>query len=232
MFKGKTFLIGALFLTSIAFIIFNSCDTGIGGGTNDPQRKVIVESVPANINTLVDNDAYIYIFQVGSLTNMVGAAHLLNTDIIVEGSGPYTFTIPLYIPNTSNIFTNSGTFDVYISLKNNTYFYKESSVSFASEYAKVDFSACVPLIHLCPYSNFEDTGTSTHYAITSINFNDALFLLNGHFGTSETVGDVNVNYGSTLSSGTDWVILELKNDLTEVRLVQCVEGVRTGCVWY
>jgi hypothetical protein len=231
MFKGKIFLSGTLFLISITFIIFNSCDTGTGG-TNDPQKKVIVENVPAGIYAVADNDAYMYIFQVGSLTNMAGAAHLLNTDIIVEGSGPYTFTIPLYVPDTSNVFTSSGTFDVYISLKDNTYFHKQSAVSFASEYATVDFSACVPLIHLCPYSNAEDTGTSTHYAITSISFNDALFLLNGHFGTSETARDVDVSYGSTLSSGTDWFIFDLTNDLAEVKLVQCVGDVRTGCAWY
>ncbi|GHV45593.1 hypothetical protein AGMMS49546_31760 [Spirochaetia bacterium] len=82
----------------------------------------------------------------------------------------------------------------------------------------------------CAYSaKANDDAGRTYYKL-SISYDVALSTLNTKFGTSKTTNSgQNIHQGTTVSTGTDWVIFESGSD--QVRLVQDISGTKSGVQW-
>jgi hypothetical protein len=81
------------------------------------------------------------------------------------------------------------------------------------------------------YGATAKTDGSKHYLLT-VPYNEALAALNKKYGTMEETSSINMKYGSDLSFASgDWVILEIENNQSGVRLVQQVNRKKTGVSW-
>jgi uncharacterized lipoprotein NlpE involved in copper resistance len=240
----KTSILKKVIITffAIGFALI-SCDNGNNGNNDNDQNKIIIQNIPANVyNTYVPNEGFIFIFPAGASViqnNMVAAADLENEDIVFEGTDTLTVTIPLYIVNTSIPWTENGNFDVYLKLNETgpLNIYKSNSpVNFTAIIVAISFNDMAAfndmtgssIIDGCSYSQKKTAGTGTHYLL-SMPYEDALSILNNRYGTNETTKSMMVYQGSSLSSGSDWVIFEDREN--EVRLVQSVSGTQSGVWW-
>jgi hypothetical protein len=148
--KKSKFLIAGMTALALSFgLVLAGCDNGTT--ENSDPKTLIIQNIPVEVDDYSQSGGKIGIFTDGttpqqamSMTGIVAGVDLSNGDIVVSGSGPYTWTIPLYITNSNNRWTGSGTFTVYVILNGGGgHYYRANSVSITSGTTTVPFNSTI-----------------------------------------------------------------------------------------
>jgi hypothetical protein len=143
--------------------------SAIGGGENNDPRTLVIANLPSTEYGYSSDGGQIGIFPVGTspLDALAMDGVIAGPDmgqVIIDGSGPYTITMPLYDASTYDRWTGSGTFDIFIALfGSGGHYYKVGSVTFSSAITTVLFSN---VTQVYPYSGVPDNTRYKYLKVT------------------------------------------------------------------
>ena len=136
----------------IFVLLFGLVFVGCAVAPNDDPKTLVIRNIPESVFNpdYKDVGGLLGIYPVGTTPQqampvsdfLIAGAYLDNTGVIVDGSGPYTVTVPLY--DFSNFdpggWTGSGTFDIYVEFVRGAGYYRFGSVNFSSATTSIPFS--------------------------------------------------------------------------------------------
>ncbi|MHC6204604.1 hypothetical protein ACYULU_15595 [Breznakiellaceae bacterium SP9] len=147
--KHKVFLVGMLAMVLTFGMALIGCDNGStndgGGGDDSTPPRLVITNISAALRAEGQHNISICILPTGTtLTQVLSQTTIVATATSDMGNGitlsgssaPFTVSGTLYAaPDFGNPWTGSGTYDVYLVLRDTSdtnHFYKKQDVSFTS----------------------------------------------------------------------------------------------------
>jgi hypothetical protein len=140
-------ILGIMLVFGMAVV---GCDDGSNGGSrnNDP-KTLVITNINGTLVTQGQSGIQIGIFPVGTTPSQAlaqtGIVAGTTNSVRLSSSEPFHITAPLYsLPYSANMWTGSGTYDIYLTLGGNNY-YRKQNVTFTSASTSADAGSFSPV---------------------------------------------------------------------------------------